>query len=196
MPDLSHLDAQNLANMQLNMVFGRRGLHTQPAASLLFNQARLIDHALREYESARAACDEYAAGQHSAYFRAQSHLEAFLLSLWRSLQYARTLQTLHRPESPDIPPIPNSDLPRRPDEERITRVRGAILHTEERVRAGEAEPHRCPDGRKREAEDKKTYGALVRKKKKKQGWWRARLRRQWTGGWRGPGGRGTLRVGL
>ncbi len=137
MPDLSQLDAQNLANMQLNMVLGRRRLHTQPAVSLLFNLARLIDHALREYESARAACDEYAARQKSAYFRAQSHLEAFVISLWRSLQYARTLQTLHRPESRDIPPIPNSDLPRRPDEERITRVRGAILHTEERVRGGE-----------------------------------------------------------
>lgn len=137
LPDLSHFDDQNLANMQLNLVFSRRGLHTQPAVSLLFNLARLVDHALREYGSARAACGEYAAGRHIAYFHAQSHLEALLISLWRSLQYARALQTLYRPESRDIPPIANSDLPRQSDEERISRVRGAILHTEERIRGGD-----------------------------------------------------------
>jgi hypothetical protein len=88
----------------------------------------------------RARTTRTARGQKGAgfYFRAQSHLEGFLLSLWRALQYARAIQRLHRPESADVPSVPNEALPRQRDQERITTVRNAILHTESEIAAGKS----------------------------------------------------------
>jgi hypothetical protein len=137
MPPLAHLDRNNALNAVLNSLAGSRGVLPDPAYGLQMNLARLIDKAIREYESARESFDAYVDApaeqfRLGALVQAFDHLETCLDAVHRAGQHADELAGLHGP-----PKITKAQLPSASARRRIADARNAMQHAASRLLSGQ-----------------------------------------------------------
>lgn len=134
MPDLSNLYATNVLPMILNMTFRGMAPTSHPALAYTSGFVRLVDKAVREYELARLAFEQYLASGAdtlSPYFKAADHLENCLGSARRAIRYARRIR-----RDPSAAGIDKQDMPTEADERRVARFRNAAEHADEQVADG------------------------------------------------------------
>jgi hypothetical protein len=128
---LDILDNKNYLNLLLGRVFTGHGLFTDPAGSLLFNLSRLIDKAIDEYEHMRTELEAYedsGGNSISRYAKAVSHLETCINALNRAMKYAEALR-----RDKQTPWIEKPALPTDRQRQRLSMLRAAIEHTDERI---------------------------------------------------------------
>ena len=136
MPDLSNLNSKVILTFILNAMLKGGGPRDLQAWALVISYVRLVDKAVVEYQSARAYLEEYVTTDFfhmSPVFRATGHIETCIGTLKRAI---RALDRIRRDQqSPEIPkhlPVLSGQTP-----ERITEVRDAMEHMDERILNGQ-----------------------------------------------------------
>ncbi|MDQ3953328.1 MAG: hypothetical protein M3279_10270 [Actinomycetota bacterium] len=134
MPDLSHLYSKNILPLILNITLRAQSTTNHPSLAYTAAYVRLVDKAVREYEFARRALEEFVetGSEHlTPYFRAADHLENALNSLRRAIRHARRIR-----RDRDALRVEKAELPTQDDEDCIAAFRNAAEHADEQVATG------------------------------------------------------------
>jgi hypothetical protein len=153
MPDVSNLTATLMVSYLQNRTLGGTGLQMGGSGQYQFlNLIRLIDKTLLAYEEARHYLQRYVASHNktSLFMRYVNHMETCVDSLHRVFLHLEGLKaSMHERRkltNEPLPQIRREELPSKSARKRISRIRHAIQHMDERISRSEAGAEIAPIG--------------------------------------------------